>query len=103
MRAERYRELMHMTGLAPFTRRLAGRLSGGMKQKLGLACTLVRAPALLLLDEPTVGVDPVSRRELWRIVHHLVEDQGVTVLLSTAYLDEAERCREVILMHGGKL
>jgi len=101
-RAARYQELMHMTGLAPFTRRLAGRLSGGMKQKLGLACTLVRPPRLLLLDEPTVGVDPVSRRELWSIVYRQVRQQGMSVLLSTAYLDEAERCDEVILMHAGK-
>ena len=101
-RAARYRELMHMTGLAPFTRRLAGRLSGGMKQKLGLACTLVRPPRLLLLDEPTVGVDPVSRRELWEIVYRQVRDEGMSVLLSTAYLDEAERCNEVILLHQGK-
>ena len=102
-RAGRYGELMHMTGLAPFTRRLAGRLSGGMKQKLGLACTLVRAPQLLLLDEPTVGVDPVSRRELWAIIDRLVRSQGMSVLLSTAYLDEAERCQEVILLHEGKV
>ncbi|HEX8986867.1 MAG TPA: ATP-binding cassette domain-containing protein [Rhodocyclaceae bacterium] len=102
-RADRYAELMHMTGLAPFTRRLAGRLSGGMKQKLGLACTLVRAPRLLLLDEPTVGVDPVSRRELWAIVDRLVQREGMSVLLSTAYLDEAERCAEVILLHDGKV
>lgn len=102
-RAERYGELMHMTGLAPFTRRLAGRLSGGMKQKLGLACTLVRAPSLLLLDEPTVGVDPVSRRELWSIVDRLVKGEGMSVLLSTAYLDEAERCQEVVLLHEGKV
>jgi ABC-2 type transport system ATP-binding protein len=102
-RAARYQELMHMTGLAPFTRRLAGRLSGGMKQKLGLACTLVRPPQLLLLDEPTVGVDPVSRRELWSIVYRQVRQQGMSVLLSTAYLDEAERCDEVILLHAGKL
>jgi ABC-2 type transport system ATP-binding protein len=102
VRGARYRELMHMTGLAPFTRRLAGRLSGGMKQKLGLACTLVRPPRLLLLDEPTVGVDPVSRRELWSIVYRQVQEQGMSVLLSTAYLDEAERCDEVILMHAGE-
>ena len=101
-RPARYRELMHMTGLAPFTRRLAGRLSGGMKQKLGLACTLVRPPRLLLLDEPTVGVDPVSRRELWAIIYRQVSDKGMSVLLSTAYLDEAERCDEVILMHAGR-
>ena len=74
-----------------------------MKQKLGLACTLVRPPRLLLLDEPTVGVDPVSRRELWAIVYRLVRDEGMSVLLSTAYLDEAERCDEVILLHQGRL
>jgi ABC-2 type transport system ATP-binding protein len=102
-RRERYEELMHMTGLAPFTGRLAGRLSGGMKQKLGLACTLVRAPRLLLLDEPTVGVDPVSRRELWAIIDRLVRGQGMSVLLSTAYLDEAERCDAVILLHEGRV
>ncbi len=102
-RAPRYAELMHMTGLAPFTKRLAGRLSGGMKQKLGLACTLLRAPRLLLLDEPTVGVDPVSRRELWAIVDRLVRAEGMSVLLSTAYLDEAERCAEVVMIHEGRI
>ncbi len=102
-RPERYAELLRMVGLAPFTQRLAGRLSGGMKQKLGLACTLVRPPRLLLLDEPTVGVDPVSRRELWAIVYRLVRDTSMSVLLSTAYLDEAERCDEVILLHQGRL
>ncbi|MGE5154860.1 MAG: ATP-binding cassette domain-containing protein, partial [Bdellovibrio bacteriovorus] len=102
-RPGRYAELLRLVGLAPFTRRLAGRLSGGMKQKLGLACTLVRPPPLLLLDEPTVGVDPVSRRELWAIVYRLVRDQGMSVLLSTAYLDEAERCDRVILLHQGRL
>jgi ABC-2 type transport system ATP-binding protein len=101
-RAERYAELMRMTGLGPFTDRLAGKLSGGMKQKLGLACTLVRAPRLLVLDEPTVGVDPVSRRELWAIVHRLVKSESTSVLLSTAYLDEAERCDEVVLLHEGE-
>ncbi len=102
-RAARYAELMHMAGLAPFTRRLAGQLSGGMKQKLGLACALVRQPQLLLLDEPTVGVDPLSRRELWDIVYRLVREQGTSVLLSTAYLDEAERCDEVVLLHEGSV
>ena len=102
-RESRHQELMHMTGLAPFTARLAGRLSGGMKQKLGLACTLISSPELLLLDEPTVGVDPVSRRELWAIVYRLVKKQHMSVLLSTAYLDEAERCDDVILLHEGKL
>lgn len=102
-RPPRYKELMHMTALAPFTRRLAGRLSGGMKQKLGLACTLISTPRLLLLDEPTVGVDPVSRRELWDIIYRLVREEGVSVLLSTAYLNEAEQCDEVILMHEGRI
>ena len=102
-REQRYPQLMEMTALAPFRKRLAGQLSGGMKQKLGLACTLVRSPELLLLDEPTVGVDPLSRRELWEIVRHLVTDQGMTVLLSTAYLDEAERCSHVVLLHQGKV
>ncbi len=102
-RTERYRELMHMAGLEPFAKRLAGQLSGGMKQKLGLACALVRQPALLLLDEPTVGVDPLSRRELWDIVYRLVREQGTSVLLTTAYLDEAERCDDVVLLHEGRL
>src|SRR5207342_3582961 len=102
-RHERYPQLLEMTALGPFTSRLAGQLSGGMKQKLGLACTLVRSPELLLLDEPTVGVDPLSRRELWEIILHLVQEQGLTVLLSTSYLDEAERCGHVIVMHQGKV
>lgn len=102
-RPDRYRQLLAMAGLEGFQHRLAGRLSGGMKQKLGLVCTLVRPPRLLLLDEPTVGVDPVSRRELWQIVYHLVEAEGMSVLLSTAYLDEAERCAEVILIHQGHI
>lgn len=102
-RQERFHELMHMTGLGPFVSRLAGRLSGGMKQKLGLACTLVRSPQLLLLDEPTVGVDPVSRRELWSIVSRLVHEEGMSVLLSTSYLDEAENCNEVIMMFEGQI
>jgi ABC-2 type transport system ATP-binding protein len=102
-RRERYPRLMAMTALGPFRSRLAGQLSGGMKQKLGLACALVCSPALLLLDEPTVGVDPLSRRELWEIILHLVGDQGLSVLLSTSYLDEAERCRHVIVLHEGKV
>ncbi len=101
-RPARYEKLLHMTGLAPFTGRLAGRLSGGMKQKLGIACALVSPPPLLILDEPTVGVDPVSRRELWEIVYSQVKEMNMSVLLSTAYLDEAERCREVVLMHEGR-
>src|SRR6266851_4050811 len=102
-RRERYPRLMEMTALGPFTNRLAGRLSGGMKQKLGVACTLVRSPELLLLDEPTVGVDPLSRRELWEIIHQLVKDQGLSVLVSTSYLDEADRCAYAIVLHQGKL
>jgi ABC-2 type transport system ATP-binding protein len=102
-RQERYPRLMEMTALGPFTARLAGRLSGGMKQKLGLACTLVRAPDLLLLDEPTVGVDPLSRRELWQIIQQLAQEQGLTVLLSTSYLDEAERCEHVVVLHQGQV
>lgn len=102
-RRERYPELMEMTNLAPFTRRLAGRLSGGMKQKLGLACSLIKTPRLLLLDEPTVGVDPLSRRELWHIVDALVRKRGLTVFMSTAYLDEAERCDNVFVLLDGEL
>jgi ABC-2 type transport system ATP-binding protein len=102
-RRERYPRLMEMTQLVKFSDRLAGRLSGGMKQKLGLACTLVRLPQLLVLDEPTVGVDPLSRRELWSIIHQLVEEDGLPVLVSTSYLDEAERCDHVLLMYGGKV
>ncbi|WP_440532004.1 ATP-binding cassette domain-containing protein [Variovorax sp. YR566] len=102
-RRERYARLMEMTDLGRFTDRPAGKLSGGMKQKLGLACTLVRSPDLLLLDEPTVGVDPLSRRELWQIVQQLVDDEKLSVIVSTAYLDEAERCSHVFVLHGGKL
>ncbi len=102
-RKERYRRLLHMTNLARFTDRPAGKLSGGMKQKLGLACTLVRAPELLLLDEPTVGVDPLSRVELWEIILQMIHDERLTVLVTTAYLDEAERCARVFVLHEGKL
>ena len=102
-RPARYAELLRMTGLGPFLTRMAGKLSGGMKQKLGLACTLVNPPQLLLLDEPTVGVDPVSRRELWQIIEHLVREAQTTVLFSTAYLDEAQRCHHVWLIHEGRL
>jgi ABC-2 type transport system ATP-binding protein len=102
-RRERFSRLLAMTDLARFTGRLAGRLSGGMKQKLGLACTLVRSPDLLLLDEPTVGVDPLSRRELWQIVQQLVEEERLSVVVSTAYLDEAERCAQVFVLHQGKV
>lgn len=102
-RHQRYEELMHMTALAPFKRRLAGHLSGGMKQKLGLACTLVKTPELLILDEPTAGVDPVSRRELWEIIERQVKQENLSVLLSTAYLNEAENCHDVVLMHEGQV
>jgi ABC-2 type transport system ATP-binding protein len=102
-RAARYPALMEMTALDPFVQRLAGRLSGGMKQKLGLACTLIRSPELLLLDEPTVGVDPLSRRDLWEIIARLVRDEGLTVMVSTSYLDEAERCNHAVVMHEGKV
>lgn len=94
--------LLAFTGLAPFTRRLAGALSGGMKQKLGLACALIHQPRLLLLDEPTAGVDPVSRRELWRMVRELT-GAGIGVIWSTAYLDEADRCERVLLLNDGAL
>ena len=102
-RRERYARLMAMTDLGGFTTRAAGKLSGGMKQKLGLACTLVRSPDLLLLDEPTAGVDPLSRRELWKIVRQLVDDERLSVVVSTAYLDEAEHCAQVFVLHGGQL
>ncbi|MBQ0721425.1 MAG: ABC transporter ATP-binding protein [Gammaproteobacteria bacterium] len=101
-RQARYEELLQMTALGPFTDRLAGRLSGGMKQKLGLACTLIKIPRLLLLDEPTVGVDPISRRELWAIIDRLVKQEQLSVLVSTAYLNEAERCDEVVLLNEGR-
>lgn len=102
-RVKRYAALLSMTGLGPFTRRLAGNLSGGMKQKLGLACTLVHRPPLLLLDEPTVGVDPVSRRELWAILRQLVAEEGATLFVSTAYFDESERCDRVIILYDGEI
>ncbi len=101
-RQRAFERLLEFTDLARFTRRLAGDLSGGMKQKLGLACALIRAPRLLLLDEPSVGVDPISRRELWKMVYDLV-DQGIGVVWSTSYLDEAERCARVYLLHEGKV
>ena len=102
-RMRRQARLMEMTGLGPFLDWLAGKLSGGMKQKLGLACALVRAPELLLLDEPTVGVDPLSRRELWVIVRQVVRSEGQTVIVSTSDFEEAERCDHVVMLHEGKL
>jgi ABC-2 type transport system ATP-binding protein len=102
-RTRRFARLLDMTDLARFTARPAGKLSGGMKQKLGLACTLVRSPELLLLDEPTVGVDPLSRRELWQIVQQLVDEEQLSVIVSTSYMDEAERCAQVCVMHEGRI
>ena len=101
-RDETFARLLAFTDLARFTDRLAGALSGGMKQKLGLACAMLKSPRLLLLDEPSVGVDPISRRELWRMVYDLV-NEGVGVVWSTAYLDEAENCASVIVMNAGKV
>ncbi len=100
--AEQTAKLLAFTGLAPFTQRPAGKLSGGMKQKLGLACTLIGSPQILLLDEPSVGVDPLSRRELWEMVQALASD-GMTILWATSYLDEAARCAETLLMDKGKI
>ena len=100
--AERGARLLEFSGLAEFRQRLAEHLSGGMKQKLALACTLIHEPAVLLLDEPTAGVDPVSRREFWRILYDL-NRRGVTVAVSTTYMDEADRCTTVGLMYGGEI
>lgn len=102
VRRARGQELLQAAGLTPFQRRLAGQLSGGMKQKLGLVCALIHTPKVLLLDEPTTGVDPVSRREFWGILYGLRE-HGVTILLSTAYMDEAERCSRLALLHAGEI
>jgi ABC-2 type transport system ATP-binding protein len=101
-RQARIERLLGFSNLTPFVDRLAGKLSGGMKQKLGLACALVHTPEILFLDEPTNGVDPVSRRDFWRILYDLLRE-GVTIFLSTSYLDEAERCARIGLMHKGKV
>jgi ABC-2 type transport system ATP-binding protein len=101
-RAARVRRLLDFSGLGPFGHRLADQLSGGMRQKLGLACALVHQPEILLLDDPTSGVDPVSRRDFWRILYEMLKE-GVTILMTTAYLDEAERCGRVGLMYKGRL
>jgi len=101
-REQRSTELLRSCGMEDFRKRLAGKLSGGMKQKLGLVCALIHTPKVLLLDEPTNGVDPISRREFWAMLYGLAE-QGVTILSSTAYLDEAERCNRVALMDRGRL
>jgi ABC-2 type transport system ATP-binding protein len=100
-RPARLERLYTFSRLGEFRHRLAGKLSGGMKQKLSLSCSLVHRPEVLLLDEPTFGVDPISRRELWLILHEMVAE-GVTVVVSTSYLDEAERCDRVVLLHEGR-
>jgi ABC-2 type transport system ATP-binding protein len=100
-RARRER-LLDFTRLAPFRRRLADALSGGMKKKLALACTLIHTPEIIFLDEPSTGVDPVSRGEFWNILSEILEE-GVTIVLTTPYLDEAERCHRIALMHGGRV
>ena len=97
----RRKDLLEFSNLTPFADRLAGQLSGGMKQKLALCCTLIHTPEVLFLDEPTTGVDPISRREFWRILNSLTGK--VTIFVSTAYLDEAERCNRLALLHEGKL
>jgi ABC-2 type transport system ATP-binding protein len=96
-------ELLAFAGLAPFTRRLTGQLSGGMKKKLALACSLIHGPKVVMLDEPTLGVDPVSRREFWNLLGNLRAEQGLTIYVCTPYMDEAERCHQVGLMYGGQL
>lgn len=101
-RPQRIERLLGFSNLTPFKDRLAGKLSGGMKQKLGLACALIHTPEVLFLDEPTNGVDPVSRRDFWRILYDLLKE-GVTILISTAYLDEAERCTRIGLIYKGGL
>ena len=101
-RPARIERLYRFSNLGPFERRLAGQLSGGMKQKLSLSCALVHHPEILLLDEPTFGVDPISRRDLWLILHEMVAE-GTTVFVTTAYMDEAERCDHVALLHQGKM
>src|SRR5208283_473326 len=101
-RASLSADLLRMTRMEPFRQRQAGKLSGGMKQKLALMCTLLHRPQILFLDEPTNGVDPLSRRDFWAILYQLLKD-GITIFMTTAYLDEAERCNRVGLMHKGKL
>jgi ABC-2 type transport system ATP-binding protein len=100
---QRIPELLEFAGLTRFTRRLAGRLSGGMKKKLALACSLIHQPEVVMLDEPTLGVDPVSRREFWNLLGNLRLEQGLTIFVCTPYMDEAERCNWVGLMYEGKL
>lgn len=99
---QRRNELLNFTRLTPFRDRLADNLSGGMKQKLALACALIHKPQILFLDEPTTGVDPVSRRDFWKILSSLLKD-GITIFMSTPYLDEAERCHRVAMMNKGEI
>ena len=101
-RPARIERLLGFSNLRPFKDRLAGKLSGGMKQKLGLACSLIHTPEVLFLDEPTNGVDPVSRRDFWKILYGLLKE-GITIFVSTSYLDEAERCTRIALMHEGRV
>lgn len=101
-REQRARQLLQAAGMGPFGNRLAGRLSGGMKQKLDLVCALIHRPRVILLDEPTNGVDPVSRRDFWKILYSLL-GEGIAIVMSTAYLDEAERCHRVALLHQGHI
>lgn len=101
-REERLDRLLKFSNLAPFQKRRADQLSGGMKQKLALSCTLIHTPTLLVLDEPTTGVDPISRREFWEILHEL-KNEGVTILVSTPYMNEASQCDRVAMMHRGKI
>jgi ABC-2 type transport system ATP-binding protein len=101
-RAERMARLYRFSGLGEFEDRLAGQLSGGMKQKLSLSCALIHQPDVLLLDEPTFGVDPISRRDLWLILHQMIEG-GMTAIVTTSYMDEAERCDRVAMLHEGRL
>ena len=100
---QRIPELLEFAGLGPFTDRLAGQLSGGMKKKLALACSLIHEPQVVMLDEPTLGVDPVSRREFWNLLGNLRADRGLTIFVCTPYMDEAERCNRVGLMYAGRL
>lgn len=100
---KRIPELLEFAGLGNFTSRLAGRLSGGMKKKLALACSLIHSPRVVMLDEPTLGVDPVSRREFWNLLGNLRAEQGLTIFVNTPYMDEAERCTQIGLIYGGRL
>jgi ABC-2 type transport system ATP-binding protein len=100
---KRIPELLEFAGLSNFTDRLAGRLSGGMKKKLALACSLIHSPQVVMLDEPTLGVDPVSRREFWNLLGNLRAEQGLTIFVNTPYMDEAERCTQIGLIYAGKL